>query len=473
MKAVLYVRISREDQSAYSLQEQIAACKEYCEKEKYELMDIYFEDGYSAKDMKRPELQRMFSDLPKHKFNIIVIWRLDRLTRDTINGLDMVKNLFKPNGVEFAAVTEDIDTSTPDGYMMFTIRLSMAQAEREKIAARVTMGQMGRAKSGKRNTSATPYGYDLGDELSLVINETEAEVVRQIYAWFLMGHGRNKIATMLNERGIPAKKGKIWFETIVGLIISNISNTGAIHWKRKGDPEEKRIIVHDTHEAIVSKEVFEQAQIIRERRTANDMSQSSYGFAFSTVVKCGECGRSYHGKVKMKGNQTSNYRCSGRYRQDPCSASDLSEIKLERLFLDFVQGIKVSLDEPEKVVGGKDTEKEKKKLAKLIGDSAAKKKNYSRAMGDGRMSYEAFSELIDEETVKVEEWQKELDQLNRSTPGHKKTRKDLVTFIRALNEEWPHMNEQQKKANVSKLFRFIVIKKVDGTWKIVAHKLND
>lgn len=473
MKAVLYVRISKEDQSAFSLQEQIADCKDYCEKEKYELVDTYFEDGYSAKDLKRPEMTRMLSDIPKKKFNMIVVWRLDRLTRDTIDGLTMVKNLFKPNGVEFASVTEDIDTSTPDGYMMFTIRLSMAQNEREKIAARVTMGQMGRAKSGKRNTSAVPYGYDLGEELSLVINETESEVVRQIYAWFLMGHGRNKIATMLNERGVPAKRGKLWHDLIVGKIISNITNTGAIHWKRKGDSEDKRIIVHDTHEAIVSIEVYEQAQNIRERRTANDMSQSSYDFPFSTVVKCGECGRSYHGKIKMKGLQKRNYRCSGKYRQDSCSASDLSEPKLERLFLDQLKGVTINLEEPEKVIGGKDTEKERKKLIRLIGDSSVRKKNYSRAMGDGKMTYETFSELIDEETLKVNEWQQELDLLNLATPGHKKTRKDLVNVIKGLNEEWPHMSDQQKKASVSKLFQFLVIKKMDGVWKIIAHKLNE
>src|SRR5690242_20651217 len=126
----------------------------------------------------------------------------------------MVTTMFRPNGIEFVSFTEDIDTSTPDGMMMFTIRLSMAQRERERIAERSSMGQAARARKGLRNSPTRPYGYDINKDLALTVNEEEAEIVRQIFDWFLAGWGRIKIARSLNDQGIPAKGGGIWYESV-------------------------------------------------------------------------------------------------------------------------------------------------------------------------------------------------------------------------------------------------------------------
>lgn len=478
MKAAIYARISKEEQSVYSIGEQIKQCQEYCEKEKYELVETYVDDGYSAKNLNRPQMQRMLADLKNKKFGMIVIWKLDRMTRDSLDGLSLVKNVFRPNGVEFASVTEDIDTSTPDGYMMFTIRLSMAQNEREKIAERVTLGQMSRAKSGKRNTSAKPYGYNVMEDLSLTINEDEAEIVRQIFEWYNGGYGRNKIATLLNERGIPAPRGGMWFERIIQNVISNPTYIGAVHWKRKNDPEEKRIIVRDAHEPIISDAVFELAQRVMNRRRENDMNLSSYDFAFSTIVKCGKCGRSYHGKMKFtrqkeKRYTMRHYRCSGKYRQESCDASDIAETKLTKMFLDFLDNFQIEAENVNKPLDSIDVSKEIKKLEKQLKDSAQRRKNYTRAMADGKLSYEDFSELIDEENVKSQKWQEELDKLNEYVPSSKRTRKDVVRTIENLKRNWDRLHEQERKATIQHLFQFLVIRKIDDEWEIAAYKLSE
>lgn len=477
-KVVIYARISKEDQSAYSIVGQIEACKEYIEREKYELTETYIDDGYSAKNMDRPQLKRMLADMAAKKFDIFVIWRLDRLTRNTLDGLNMVNTIFKRHNVDFASVTEDIDTSTPDGMMMFTIRLSMAQNEREKIAERASMGQMNRAKDGKRNTSAKPYGYNVGEDLSLTINEEEAEVVRNIYKWYIGGYGRDKIARILNfEERVPSARGGLWRDKIIGDIISNITNIGAVHYKRKNDPEEKRIIRHGAHPPIVSMEVFEAAQKIKQRRRDHDMSLSSYDFPFSSIVKCGECGRSYHGKLKSLTpggkNRTRNYRCSGKYRQDSCSASDIAESKLTTLLLEFIQNIRFETDDPNKPLLTRDVSKERKKLEKLLADSAARRKNYARAMGDGKMSYEDFSELVEEEQTKMKKWQEELDELLQYVPDSTRNRKDVLRQLENLSVDWDCLSIQERKANINKLFHFIVIKKRESEWEIVAYKLTD
>lgn len=474
MRAAIYVRISKEDQSNYSLISQIEECKKYIADKGHALTEVYTEDGYSAKNMKRPALQRMLADLSNKKFDIIVIWRLDRLTRNTLDGLNMVTNIFRPHGVEFASVTEDIDTSTPDGYMMFTIRLSMAQNEREKIKERTTLGQRKRAQAGLRNTIAKPYGYNIDKSMRLTVNEEEAEVVRRIYRWYIEGHGRQKIANMLNDEGVPPARNKLWFHAIIGALIGNVTHIGANHWKRKEDPEENRIIVHGMHEPIVDRELFDSAVEIKKKRKDGDMSQSSYDFVFSSIVKCGECGRSYHGKKKATvwRTQTYNYRCSGMYRSNNCKASDISEIKLTKLFLDFIKGFDLIPAVPDKVVGGRDLAKERKKLEKLLADSIIKKDRYTRAWGSNIIDYEKFLELMGEESGKQKHWQLELDEINMQTPTHKKKHSDIAKGIEEIGSTWNRWTVLEKKMALYGIFKYIVIKKVNNVWNVAGFMLN-
>lgn len=476
MRAVIYTRISKEDQSAYSLEAQVENCKEYIESKKYSLGEIYIEDGYSAKNMKRPNLQRMLEDLAQKKFDIIVIWRLDRLTRSTLDGLNMVINLFRPKGVEFASVTEDIDTSTSDGMMMFTIRLSMAQNEREKIAERSSMGQKARAKSGKRNSSAEPYGYNVGEGLQLTVNEDEAYIVKQIYEWYLQGWGRIKIARTLNTKTIPAKRGGTWYEYIIGQILGNITYTGAVHWKSKDAPESERIVVPNVHEAIITIDMFTQAQTVFKRRRDNDMNLSSYDFIYSTIVKCAVCGRSYHGKLKDKIRSYRYYRCSGKYRPgSECSASDIFEGKLTDLIFAHFESKNVAIIDKTKPVVKKtlDTDRERKRIEKFLNESREMVKRWNMAFGKGKMEFDDFSKLIDEERIKVKSWEDELANLPQDEKSASHTYKDVADRFKRISTEWEGMDNLEKKSVIQNFFKAIYIGKVDGVWKIHGYILPD
>lgn len=472
MRAVIYARISSAEQSVYSLESQVDECKRFIERGGHELIEVYIDDGESAKDLQRPDIQRLMDNLKKHTFDLVVCWKLDRLTRDTVDGLTLIINLFKKkHNVTFMSATEDIKTETSDDIMMLTIRLSLAQAEREKIKERVTLGQMSRAKTGRRNTIAKPYGYNIDRDMRLTVNEEEAENVRRIYKWYAEGHGRQKIADMLNSEGTPAPRGKIWFDMIVGKLIGNVTHIGANHWKRKEDPEDARIIVYGMHEPIVPMELFESAVKVKQRRLEGDISKSTYDFCFTSIVKCGECGRSYHGKLKHN-RKTRNYRCSGKDRSVKCSASDISEIKLTALFLDFIQNFKFTVEVPEKIIGGKDTEKDKKKLEKSLADSTVKKDRYTRAWGANIIPYEKFLELMAEETEKQKKWQLELDEINMQTPTHKKKHSDIAKAIQDMGDNWDDFTVLQRKMSLYNVFKYIVIKKENGVWKIAGFMLN-
>lgn len=475
MKAVIYARISRDEQSNYSLEEQVKECRKYIENEGHEWVDTYIDDGYSAKDTNRPALQAMLADIPTKKFGLVVIWKLDRLTRDTLDGLTMVKSMFKPNGIAFASKTEDIDTSTPDGYMMFTIRLSMAQAEREKIRERVILGQTARARSGKRNSSSSPYGYRVVKDLALEIDEDEAYVVKQIFEWYLEGMGKNKIATILNERGVPCPKGgKVWAERSIDQIIMNPTYYGAVHWKRKGMPDSERIIVENAHEPIISKEIWDKTQDYINRRRESWMNQSSYDFPFSTIVKCGICSRSYHGKNVSRGAELNAkfkrsriYRCSGRYRQEKCGSPDIAESNLVKLLFNTIQFNFDEIDENKQVdKETPDAAKEKKRLLKELDKSKERLMKLAKAMSSGHLDFEIYTQLREEEKKKAAMWEEQLNALPSDQSTDTRRLGEIIEELKNLKRDWDSWSHAEQKIRIQKIFKRISIIKVNGQWQV-------
>ena len=259
-------------------------------------------------------------------------------------------------------------------------------------------------------------------------------------------------------------------------MITNPTYTGATHYKPRGLPEDKRIIVPNVHQPIIPPFTFESAQAQLKRRNEEHMSTSSYDFPFSTILKCGECGRSYHGKTTTYSggrNNVRTYRCAGKYRVNPCKeSSDISEPKVSKLFLKFLEDFEFFANQPNVPVDGIDVEKEAKRLAKLIDESANKRKNYARAMGAGKLDYESFEELVDEENQKSKEWQSELDKLQKVTPS-KRTMRDIELLVNNLRTKWHLMNDRQRKLAVQQLFEVIVIKKSGSEWGMVGFKIAD
>lgn len=168
-----YDRVSLEEQAdGYSLNAQKAALKEYCEKKGYELVDVYSDEGESAKDFERPEVQRLFRDLLFHdKLDAILVWKVDRLSRNNSDVLSLIDKELKPRNKRILVSTCDIDSSTPVGYMFISLLSTFAQYERETIIDRVHLGMDKRAESGHWNGGIV-YGYDCVDG-ALVVNEVE------------------------------------------------------------------------------------------------------------------------------------------------------------------------------------------------------------------------------------------------------------------------------------------------------------
>ena len=156
MRIGIYVRVSTDEQAkeGYSIPAQLRVLNAWAVVKGATDVREYIDDGYSAKNLRRPAVQRMIADAKAHLLDTVIIWRLDRFSRNLRDILVTIEDVFKANGVEFVSATENIDTSTPSGRLTLNILGSVAQNERENISVRTTMVMNELAKTAKHLLAA-------------------------------------------------------------------------------------------------------------------------------------------------------------------------------------------------------------------------------------------------------------------------------------------------------------------------------
>ena len=181
MRVAIYVRVSTLEQAkeGYSIKAQLKRLKAYAVSQNWKVAETYIDDGESAKDIDRTDLKRMLEDMKNDKFDIVLVYKLDRLTRSV---LDLYKLLetFEKHNIKFKSATEVYDTTNAMGRLFITLVAALAQWERENLAERVKMGMEQKAREGKWVINVAPFGYDLVGKDYLKINEDEATVVKEI-----------------------------------------------------------------------------------------------------------------------------------------------------------------------------------------------------------------------------------------------------------------------------------------------------
>ena len=237
--------------------------------------------------------------------DIVLVYKLDRLSRSQRDTLYLIEDVFLPNNADFVSMQESFDTSTPFGKAMIGLLAVFAQLEREQIKERTKMGRIARAKSGLHHGGGyIPIGYNY-ENGKLVINPYEAEQVRKIYEWYLGGESLAGITKHLQEAGYTNRYGSWSSWSSVRNVLSNETYTGQLHFGE--------ITVKDAHEAIISKEQFKTVQIIRSKR------REKYGAtAFQSkhlltgLLFCGYCGARYY---KKDNGRYTYYVCYSRSKQ--------------------------------------------------------------------------------------------------------------------------------------------------------------
>ena len=222
-KCALYIRVStlyQVDKDSLPLQREdlINYCKYVLGIDNYEI----FEDaGYSAKNTDRPDYQRMMSRIRSGEFTHLVVWKIDRISRNLLDFAEMYAEL-KRLGVIFVSKNEQFQTDSAMGEAMLKIILVFAELERNMTSERVTAVMISRANNGEWNGGKIHFGYNYDKETrEFSLNDSEADVVRYMYNRYEEIRSTTFIARELNEKGIRSRAGKRWSATTVWIILSN------------------------------------------------------------------------------------------------------------------------------------------------------------------------------------------------------------------------------------------------------------
>ena len=250
-----YIRVSTEDQThGFSLDAQRAGVQEYCEKNGYQLVRFYSDEGVSAhtdKISKRPQLSLLLEHAKQEQFDVVVVHTLDRWARNMRVQTEALQRLIDAR-VGFASVTEDIDFNTAIGRVMMALLAAFAEFFSSQLGEHVKKAVKQRAAQGLQNGSA-PFGYLRDDETGIPCPvPEEAEAVRTVFAKRAAGETNGRIAAWLNGQGFETRRARRFTDASIRDILGCRFYLGFV---RHGDKE-----FPGQHEGVIAPELFERVQ---------------------------------------------------------------------------------------------------------------------------------------------------------------------------------------------------------------------
>ena len=354
-KCAIYIRVSTHyqiDKDSLPLQREdlINYAKYVIDTDKYEV----FEDaGYSGKNIYRPAYQQMMSRMRTGEFSHLLVWKIDRISRNLLDFASMYAEL-KKLGVTFVSKNEQFDTSSAMGEAMLKIILVFAELERNMTSERVTAVMLSRASGGQWNGGRVPYGYDYDKESkTFSINETEASNILKMYDAYLNGSSLLEITKDFNAKGIKTKTGSGWTTSSVLKLLNSRFYLGEYQYNLHKDgmgaspvhlkPEKEWITITDHHPAIVKEEQWARCAEIRATRHKNGLKQKTYSrkntHIFAGLIQCGKCGGNYQAtidKPRAGGYRPSIYTCANRRRYSECDNRSISDVTVGPFVLNYI-----------------------------------------------------------------------------------------------------------------------------------------
>ena len=337
-RCAVYTRVSTDMQA----EKEFNSCEAQAERIKsfiksqdgFEVYKTYSDPGYTGANLKRPALQELLQDVKDRNIDLVLVYKIDRLTRSPRDFYYLVE-VFEKHKADFISVTERFDTSTPSGRLLRNIMLTFAQFERELSSERVRDKMFQRASKGMWNGGISPYGY-MRENKKLVINKKEAEIVKYMYETYIETGSLFQVYRNLKTKGINNRNGKIIQNKAISDILRNVAYTGKIKYADK--------IYQGEHKPIISEELFNLAQNIHKKRIKKFRLYKNY--LLGGLIRCKECGYAmtptYTNKHTKKGLWRYFYYCCVSVLKtdwESCTTKEVNSDKLESFIIENLQRI--------------------------------------------------------------------------------------------------------------------------------------
>lgn len=325
MNAVIYARYSSDSQREESIEGQLRECREYAERNGMTVVGTYIDRALSAKTADRPEFQHMIKDSAKELFEVVLVWKLDRFSRDRYDSAHY-KHILKKNGVKVVSAKEHISEG-PEGIILEAMLEGYAEFYSAELSEKIHRGQKENALKGKNNGGGIPLGYLLDKkEQKLVVDPITAPLVIEVFERYASGETVRSIVEDFNARGLRTRKGRAF----------NINSFGSLLKNRKyiGEYRYQDVVIAGGVPAIVPEDLFYRVQERMEKnRHAPAMSKAKEDYLLTTKLFCGKCERMMVGESGKShtGVMHYYYKCGGAKHRQGCDKKAVRKDWIERV----------------------------------------------------------------------------------------------------------------------------------------------
>ena len=429
-RAAAYCRLSRDDgdrAESDSIVNQQRVIEDFCAgTPELEIADRYVDDGWTGTNFDRPDFRRMIADIERGSVNCVIVKDLSRFGRDYIDMGFYLERFFPAKKVRFIAVNDGVDSARGAYDMLLPLKnIFNAQYARD-ISDKVRSAFRVKQRQGEFCGAFAAYGYlkDPADRNHLIVDPVAAETVNRMFEWAARGMGKRKIADVLNAGGVPSPgeykrlmgmkyrntgqetQSRGWTyaavdrvlrnEIYLGNMVSNRSSRAAMHGRETANAREQWIIVEGTHDAVVSRELWD---TVRRQLGRYARSSAADGSAelFAGFLRCGDCGSSL---TKTTWNRRSVYCCGAyqRYGTAACTKHYIFEEKIAEIVLQDINRVICRARGIRALAGqsgglspaGSRGEDERKRLEAAIERASALRKGVYEDYRDGLLSRDEY-----------------------------------------------------------------------------------
>lgn len=453
-----YIRVSTEEQAVegYSLEAQMRTLQAVAKEKGWIWGGVYADEGKSGRSMKkRPELRRLMDEIRPGE--VLLVWKMDRLNRNLLDSETIQSELDK-RGASFYSVSEPhLSSAGPGGKFVRQIMAGVAELYSGMLGENVRHGMAEMVRQGNWAGGPVPYGYGLGPDGGLVINEDRAQVVRQMFTWYLGGLGIRGIAAKLNEMGVRTGNGAVWSSPTVSHILDNPVYTGRVSFGRnflsgRRQPQVRYVEAPGKHVPILDEETFRTAQEIRTRRKGmNSRAASSKGdYPLTGIAVCGLCGASVSGaryktNDRRRAESRRMYRCSRRSHTKTCALPIMSSDRLENAFVGAVEALLDPrvMDEMLAAHAVEAPAADMKHLRKQIADIDKRLHRWDQAFENEALSLEDYTDKVKPLREQRKGLLDEIARQEKQQSGF--DRGQLRELARTFRHIWQHATAAERK----------------------------
>lgn len=304
-RVAIYIRVStaRQDQEGHSIPMQKSRLLSYCKAKGWVVSGIFIDPGHSGSSLERPGMEKLMAAVADGQFDVVLVYKLDRLSRSQKDTLYLIEDIFMANDTDFVSMQESFDTGTVFGRAMVGILSVFSQMEREVITERTLMGRSGRAEEGLWHGGGTePIGYKYVDG-ELVVDPAEVEQVRKVYQLYADGYSVTEITRQME--GYKTKHGDWSHTSTVGNVLDNPLYAGMVHFDG--------VMAEGKHDAIIPMGLDKKVKARRARLHRFETSGDS-NYLLTGLMHCGNCRARYFPHRRPNGSVV--YSCHSRAKKN-------------------------------------------------------------------------------------------------------------------------------------------------------------